>query len=367
MRPAIVACVAVAVALLAAGCEIQDKPATVVATHTLAPTEYSYVGYLVPSDSRKLTVAASDLSVKPGTAVTAGMPLLAVTPERSARIKLLSAETANYSTRIKRLESAIEAIHRGGSGVYSPDGTAPSADVRSAELAVVAAVAAEERSGLEYRSELSKLPATGSDQERAFLTKSRQLAQREYRIRMEGLLQAVASACAHAREAAQEELVALDARAPIGGVVAVRADAVWIDSATASFIYIATEDQAEVLRGQSQLSLSVRGKKVGTLTLASSTFDADATTNSSSPRYRLTFDVAVTGDFVARDHGTATISFQGGALSVPPAFLGHDDRGDFVMVGGVRHAVSASKDALGQLVVTASDLRAGDVIQQVGK
>ncbi|MFZ1410087.1 MAG: hypothetical protein WAS07_01350 [Micropruina sp.] len=352
------------VALLLSGCVADAKPATV-ATHTLQTAEYSYAGYLVPKVSRKLSVSATKLAVRPGDTVAAGEKLRESTAAIRERRRVLRSAVSAYTQRVRLASAALASLRNGGSGFYAPAGSASAADVRTAEREITAAKTAEARAALTYKNQLSKLTEAKATSDIAFHKADRTLAQREYRTRLIGLFDSLKTACTTAKSAAEGKLAGLDVKAPFAGVVTLTAGEVWINSAATSFVYVATEDQLDSVAAQTSLELRVKGTAVGTLKLASSSYDAEATTSAASPRYRLLFDVKASADFTPRDHGTASATFQGTNLAVPSAFLGHDSEGDFVLVGGERRAVTVEKDALGQLVLTSGGLTAGDVIQQV--
>lgn len=365
--PAAIAFLPVAGLLLLTGCSPEPAKATAVPTHTLAYARYAYAGNLVPAEETKLSITPANLGIRPGSHVAAGDEL-GGNEASVAKVQELDRSTAGYRSRIKVAEGALAALAKGRAVTFERDATLPSAAVRAIEHDIQAELLAERRAEAEHKAELAKIgtDVPGAAQERKTLQQNRKLEKEAAVARLQALFENLRSESQAAVAEADQQRATLSGTAPFAGVVSVREGEVWLSSDDPTFQYVATEEQVDSLSAEGQLELSVREQRVGTLRLATVTFNQDATTNPQAPRYTMTFDVVAPEDFAPRPHSTASLGYTGTRLAIPDAYLGRDPDGTFVMVDGERRNVQVAKDGQGQFVLAEGQLRAGDRIQRVG-
>lgn len=351
--------------LLLGGCTT-EKAAVELPTHTLAVAESSYAGYLVPQHQQKLEIAVSDLTVKPGEQVEAGTLLSGGTDASRSRAEEAERAASAYRKRIDVAERALDQLRKGRTPSHSRDAAVPSAAVRALEHDIQAALIANERATVQRQRERSRLDPS-EPAEAKHLKKDEQLARTEFLNQMQALFENLRAESRTALTEAEASLTSLRATAPWPGSVVVRNDEAWFQSRAATFVFLATEAQVEALSQAENLQLRVKSDAVGTLRLASVAFDEEATSNPQSPRYEMRFDVVTDKEFTPRERSTGSLVVTSDRIAIPEDYMGRDDAGSFVLVGGQRTPVSVVKDAQGQWVLSDDSLRPGDRIEKVGR
>lgn len=350
------------VALLA-GCTT-ERAAADLPRHTLQVAETSYAGHLEPARSVKMALSVENLAVAQGTEVAAGTDLGGAGEASRARSTEVERVAAGYRDRIVVAERALRDLSRGKAVKHTRDASLPEASVRAVEHDIEAALLASRRAAVQRARD----KAGAMDADPAVAKYSRQdeeLARQEQVNQLQALFENLRAEARAALTVAEEELRTLRGAAPFDGVIAVRDGEVWVHSTQSTFVYTATEAQVEALSSADQLDLRVKGETVGTLRVASTIHDPEASTGPTSPRYAMRFDVVADPSFKPRDRSTASMTSSQGQLGIPEDYLGKDTDGYFVLRQGVRTPVEVGKDPQGQFVLTGGSLHAGDSIEKV--
>ncbi len=334
-----------------------------VPTHTLAVGEAIYEGYLVPHESRQLGVDADNLARPVGSRVAAGETLTNVASREQAAG--FDAAAAVYADRVRVADAALAKLRSGSLAVtFKRNAAVASADVRSAELEVDAALITQEREALQRKRDNATPPESAA--ERSFRQADERLAAKAAVVQIASLFERLRDAASTAHDDAASHAAALQAKAPWPGTVVSREGGVWLDSATSDFVYVATERQVDELVGAADLQVAAGGQQIATTSSPSVAYNSEATTSPASPRFTLRFPLTmVDAEYVARDHATASIRKSGTHVIVPADFLGHDEHGTFVRRGGERVAVEIAKDSSGNNVVVGGEVAVGDRVEKV--
>jgi|GEM_PF-3186219 len=356
--------------VLLSGCGSSgEEPASrQAATHVLTVAETSYAGYVIPKETHKIEVSPSLLVVADGTEVAAGQEL---TADNVSRRSSLQDQLEGYDNRIAVSDAAKAKLDRMNVNItFKRDSRVQSEAVRAAEYDIESAILTHKREELQQEDDAASAKNTKTNKSEENVGKKRdkedqKLARQEYVNKLSSLFEKLKTESQNAKQEVTKELEALVVTAPIAGTLRILNDEVRVESHDYSFVYLATESQVDQLGAASNLKFEFRGTRVGNLKISSVSYDAEATTDQQSPRYKMILDVELTESCSLREHNTARMIEVEESVAIPEGYLGSNDKGNYVIRDGKQIPVEVVKDAEGNLLVPIGELRPGESIEQI--